>query len=255
MGALHRGHLSLIEAAKRDGHWTVVSIYVNPTQFGPNEDFAKYPRAIESDLESCRSVGADVIFAPQDAEMYPRGDQTRVLPGSLADTLCGRSRPGHFTGVCTVVAKLLNIVQPDVAYFGQKDAQQAVIIQQMVRDLHMPLRIVVCPLVREPDGLAMSSRNARLSPEQRSQALGLYKALCAGRDRLLAGERSVGRVIAAMQALVAESGPGIGIDYLSIVDPQTLAPLRIPKGRTMIAGAVKVGDVRLIDNVLADIQE
>ena len=249
MGALHRGHLSLIEASRRDGHWTVVSIYVNPTQFGPTEDFSKYPRTFEADRDGCRSAGTDLIFVPQDGEMYPPGDQTRVNPGVLAETLCGLARPGHFTGVCTVVAKLFNIVQPDTAYFGQKDAQQAVIIQHMVRDLHMPLRIVVCPLVREPDGLAMSSRNARLSVEQREQALCLYRALCRGRDELKSGAKSIGYVIAAMRATIAESGAAIGIDYLSIVDPQTLAPITSPRGRMMIAGAVRIGDVRLIDNI------
>jgi pantoate--beta-alanine ligase len=253
MGALHRGHLSLIEASGKDEHWTVVSIYVNPTQFGPAEDFAKYPRTFDTDLAACRSAGTDLIFVPQDGEMYPQGDQTRVISGALADTMCGLSRPGHFAGVCTVVAKLFNIVQPDVAYLGQKDAQQAVIIQRMVRDLHMPLKIVVCPLVREHDGLAMSSRNARLTTERRAEALCLYKALCRGRDELKAGETSIGRVIAAMRATVAESGPVIGIDYLSVVDPQTLAPIGSPKGRVMIAGAVRIGDVRLIDNVLVDL--
>ena len=253
MGALHRGHVSLIEASKRDGHWTVVSIYVNPTQFGPSEDFAKYPRTLETDRAACRAAGADLIFVPQNNEMYLPGDQTRVIPGALAETMCGLSRPGHFDGVCTVVAKLFNIVQPDAAYFGQKDAQQALIIQRMVRDLHMPLKIVVCPLIREPDGLAMSSRNARLDAEQRRQALCLYKALCRGRDELKAGMSSIGRVIAAMRATIAETSAAIGIDYLSIVDPQTLTPIAKPKGRVMIAGAVRVGDVRLIDNILVEL--
>jgi pantoate--beta-alanine ligase len=255
MGALHAGHTSLIEAAKRDGHWTVVSIYVNPTQFGPNEDFAKYPRTIDADLAACRLAGADLVFAPDNAEMYPRDDQTRVIPGPLAETMCGPSRPGHFAGVCTVVAKLFNIVQADVAYFGQKDAQQAAIIQRMVEDLHMPLRIVVSPLVREPDGLAMSSRNSRLTPEQRGQAICLYTALCAGRDRLLAGEQSTGRTIAAMRAVIMDTDPTIGIDYLSVVEPRTLAPMASPRGRVMLAGAIRMGDVRLIDNLLVELPE
>jgi pantoate--beta-alanine ligase len=253
MGALHRGHVSLIEASKRDGHWTVVSIYVNPTQFGPAEDFTRYPRTLETDQAACRSVDTDLIFVPQDGKMYPPGDQTRVVPGALAETMCGLSRPGHFAGVCTVVAKLFDIVQPDVAYFGQKDAQQALIIQRMVRDLHMPLKIVVCPLIREEDGLAMSSRNARLDPEQRRQALCLYKALCRGRDALEAGETSIGRTIAAMRATIAETSATIGIDYLSIVDPETLAPITRTKGRVMIAGAIRLGDVRLIDNILVEL--
>ncbi len=255
MGALHAGHASLVEAAKRDGHWVVASIYVNPTQFGPKEDFGKYPRTMEADLETCRNVGVDLVFAPKDEEVYPPGDQTRVVPGGLAETLCGLSRPGHFVGVCTVVAKLFNIVQPDAAYFGQKDAQQAVIIQRMVQDLHMPVRIVVCPLVREADGLAMSSRNARLTPQQRSQALCLYRALCTGRDRLLAGEQSSGRTIAAIRAIIMETDPGIGIDYISIVEPLTLIPVAPPRGCVMLAGAIRLGDVRLIDNLLVDLQE
>jgi pantoate--beta-alanine ligase len=226
---------------------------VNPTQFGPNEDFTQYPRTFETDREACRQAGVELIFAPTDAEMYPPGDQTRVRPGPLAETLCGLSRPGHFEGVCTVVAKLFNIVQPDAAYFGRKDAQQAVIIRRMVRDLCMPVRIVVCPLVREPDGLAMSSRNARLSPEERRKALCLYGALCRGRDMLLSGERRPGRIIAAMRDVVAETGPGVTIDYLSIVDPETLEAVPEPCGQVMAAGAVRVGAVRLIDNLLVDV--
>ncbi|HVP13558.1 MAG TPA: pantoate--beta-alanine ligase [Phycisphaerae bacterium] len=253
MGALHRGHVSLIEASTKDRHWTVVSIYVNPTQFGPNEDFAKYPRTFDADRDACRSAGAELIFVPQDPEIYPPGDQTRVIPGALAETMCGLSRPGHFVGVCTVVAKLFNIVQPDVAYFGRKDAQQALIIQRMVRDLHMPINIVLCPLIRERDGLAMSSRNTRLDTEQRAQALCLHKALCRGRDDLKSGETSTGRIIAAMRATAAEIAPAAVIDYLTIVDPQTLAPIVKPTGRVMIAGAVRVGDVRLIDNILVDL--
>lgn len=255
MGALHAGHASLIEAAKREGHWTVVSIYVNPTQFGPGEDFAKYPRTFDADWEACRSAGADLIFVPRDADIYPPNDQTRVVPGAFADTLCGPCRPGHFAGVCTVVAKLFNIVLPDAAYFGQKDAQQAVIIQRMVHDLQMPVRVTVCPLIREADGLAMSSRNARLTPDQRAEALCLHRALCIGRDRLLAGEQSIGRTIAAMRSAINETNPTIGIDYLSIVEPQTLASITSPRGRVMLAGAIRLGDVRLIDNLLADLPE
>ncbi len=253
MGALHAGHISLVEASKRAGDWTVASIYVNPTQFGPNEDLQKYPRTMEADLGACRRAGVDAVFAPSDAEVYPLGDQTRVQPGALANTLCGLWRPGHFAGVCTVVAKLFNIVQPDVAYFGQKDAQQAVVIQRMATDLCMRLRIEVCPLVREPDGLAMSSRNVRLTPQQRAQALCLYQSLCTGRDALSAGESSIGRIIARMRAKIAEFGTGIAVDYLSIVDPQTLEPIQQPTGRVMLAGAVRIGDVRLIDNLLVDL--
>jgi len=253
MGALHDGHTSLIRAAKADGHFTVVSIYVNPTQFGPSEDFQQYPRTMDVDREACRAASGDLIFAPRDAEVYPAGDQTRVRPGPLAELLCGAVRPGHFEGVCTVVAKLFNIVQPDAAYFGQKDAQQAVILRRMVADLCLPVRIEVCPLVREPDGLALSSRNARLSPEQRGQAICLYKALCLARDKLVAGERSIDDTIAAMRTVVAEAGPSIGVDYLSVVDPETLAPITAPRGRVMLAGAVRIGKTRLIDNILVDL--
>lgn len=253
MGALHRGHLSLIEAARRHGDYTVVSIYVNPTQFGPSEDFAQYPRDVEADRRLCREADADLIFAPSDAEIYPPGDETRVRPGRLANTLCGASRPGHFDGVCTVVAKLFNIVQPDVAYFGQKDAQQVAIIKRMVRDLVMPIRIEVCPLVREPDGLAMSSRNQRLTPENRQRALCLHQALSAGRDALQERNRRLGAVLARMRAVIAQAGGDIGIDYLSLVDPDTLQDVAEPRGRVMLAGAIRLGDVRLIDNLLVDL--
>jgi pantoate--beta-alanine ligase len=255
MGALHAGHVSLIEAAKKSGAFVIVSIYVNPTQFGSGEDFTAYPRTIETDREVCHRAGVDLIFAPEHAEIYPPGDQTRVRPGPLADTLCGPFRPGHFEGVCTVVARLFNTVQPDVAYFGQKDAQQAIIIRRMVTDLRMPVRIKVCPLVRDADGLALSSRNARLTPSQREQALSLYQALCVGRDLLAAGEGSPGRIIAAMRAEIGKY-PEVRVDYLSIVDPETLvdaSAARTASTALMIAGAVRIGDVRLIDNLLVDL--
>jgi len=251
MGALHAGHISLIEAARRPGAYVVVSIYVNPTQFGPGEDFGQYPRTLEADARGCQQAGVDLLFLPSDAEMYAPGDQTRVRPGRLAETLCGPFRPGHFEGVCTVVAKLFNIVQPDVAYFGRKDAQQAVIIRRMVADLAMPMRIEVCPIVREADGLAMSSRNARLSPEHRAIAPRLHQALCLGRDRLRMGETSPGKVIAAMRGYLAEN-TSIRVDYLSIVDPETLEDLDRPAARLMLAGAIRIGDVRLIDNLLCE---
>lgn len=252
MGALHVGHISLIEASKRDGRYTVVSIYVNPTQFAPTEDLATYPRTLDDDIQKCRAAGVELIFAPDNSEMYPPGDQTRVSPGPLAEKLCGAFRPGHFEGVCTVVAKLLQIVQPDTAYFGQKDAQQAVIIRRMVEDLRMPVRIEVCPLVRDADGLALSSRNARLRPEDRARALSLYHALCAGGKLLATGEPSMGRVIAAMRAVIA-AHPEVRVDYLSLVDPETLEDIQRPHGRVMIAGAIRVGDVRLIDNMIVDL--
>ncbi|GJQ25231.1 MAG: pantothenate synthetase [Phycisphaerae bacterium] len=253
MGALHAGHVSLIDRCRADGCFTVVSIFVNPTQFGPNEDLSRYPRTYEADRAACERAGVDVLFAPTTDEMYPAGEQTRVRPGKLADALCGPFRPGHFEGVCTVVAKLLNIVQPDFAYFGQKDAQQALIIRRLVIDLAMPVRIVTCPIVRDADGLALSSRNAMLSPAERGQALALYRALCAGRDALLRGEASIGRIIAAMRNTVVQSAGSVVIDYLSLVDPETLEPITLPCRRVLIAGAIRLGGVRLIDNLTVEI--
>ena len=264
MGALHAGHVSLIHAAKQRNDFVVVSIYVNPTQFGPHEDFNKYPRPITADTDACQQAGADLLFTPDHTEMYPPGDQTRVRPGRLADHLCGPFRPGHFEGVCTVVAKLFNLVQPDRAYFGQKDAQQSVIIRRMVRDLAMPVTIEVCPIVREPDGLAMSSRNAYLSPEDRARSLCLYRALCTARDRLQSGERALGKIIAAMRTVIAAAGD-IRVDYLSLVDPDTLEPINgafaAPQSasppasnrRILIAGAIRLGSTRLIDNLIVSI--
>jgi pantoate--beta-alanine ligase len=252
MGALHAGHVSLMQAAKKSGAFVVVSIYVNPTQFGPREDLAKYPRTLEADGALCAEAGVDLIFAPADGEIYPPGDETRVRPGAMADRLCGPFRPGHFEGVCTVVAKLFNIVQPDIACFGQKDAQQAVIIRRMVKDLLTPIRIEVCPIVRDADGLALSSRNARLDPAQRAGALSLYRSLCVGRDKLMGGERSMGRIIAAMRETIAAAGNHT-VDYLAIVDPETLRDVETPSGRLMLAGAMRLGDVRLIDNLLVDL--
>lgn len=261
MGALHAGHLSLIHAAQvvgsavrtnsADGAFIVVSIYVNPTQFGPTEDYQQYPRTFDADCDVCRKAGVDLIFAPTNDEMYPPNDQTRIRPGPLAAPLCGPFRPGHFEGVCTVVAKLFNIVQPDSAYFGQKDAQQARVIEQMVDDLRMPVRVATCPIVREPDGLAMSSRNAKLSPEDRTRALCLYNALCLARDRVLAGETSSGRIIAAMRAVIAQHA-NIKVDYLSLVDPVTLNDVTLPAARLLIAGAIRLGQTRLIDNLLVE---
>ncbi|MBE7506111.1 MAG: pantoate--beta-alanine ligase [Planctomycetia bacterium] len=253
MGALHAGHVSLIHAAAgASDPFVVVSIYVNPKQFGPNEDFTAYPRALDADAKACAEAGVCLLFVPDTMEIYPPGDQTRVVPGPLADALCGPYRPGHFEGVCTVVARLFNIVTPDIAYFGQKDAQQAVIIRRMVEDLRMAVRIQVCPLVRDADGLALSSRNARLRPEDRDGALLLYKALCSGKDRIEAGEMSMGRVIAAMKSVVSGAAD-VSTDYLSVVDPDTLAELSGPQPRMMIAGAIRLAGVRLIDNILVNL--
>ncbi|MCK6485973.1 MAG: pantoate--beta-alanine ligase [Phycisphaerae bacterium] len=251
MGALHAGHTSLIDASRKDGRFTVVSIFVNPTQFAPGEDFAGYPRTTEADLNICREHGVDLVFTPSADELYPPGDQTRVRVGPLAETLCGPFRPGHFEGVCTVVARLFHIVQPDVAYFGQKDAQQAVIIRRMVRDLCMPLTIDVRPIVREPDGLAMSSRNAYLSPDERRQAAGVYAALCAGRDLIRAGERRAGKIVTEMRRVLARAGP-CTVDYLSVVDPETLTDKTEATAPVMLAAAVRIGKTRLIDNLIVN---
>lgn len=257
MGALHDGHVSLIEAAKSARTFCVVSIYVNPTQFAPNEDLAAYPRTMNADRAKCGRAGAELIFAPADSEMYPSGEQTRVKPGILADRMCGLFRPGHFEGVCTVVAKLLNIVQPDIAFFGQKDAQQALIIQKMVDDLRIPVQIEVCPIVREADGLAMSSRNAYLSPEERRQALCLFRALTLGRDRLLAGEKDIQSITSSMRdeicRVVHSHGGTVSIDYVEINDAVTLVPRDAPFGRMLLAGAVRIGKTRLIDNMIVDV--
>ncbi|MBI5394264.1 MAG: pantoate--beta-alanine ligase [Verrucomicrobia bacterium] len=250
MGCLHDGHLSLMREAKRRADVCVVSIYVNPTQFGPKEDFSKYPRDFERDRKLCESAGVDVIFAPTDAEIYPAGAATTwVEETAVAERWEGASRPGHFRGVCTVVAKLFNIVLPDVACFGQKDAQQCAVLKRMVRDLSFPLEFVVCPTVREPDGLAMSSRNVYLSPAERQDALALKQSLDFAARDLPAG-RTVDEVSAAMVRLIG-SKPSARIDYIAFVDPETLLPVkRYEPGRMLVMMAVFVGKTRLIDNMV-----
>jgi len=252
MGALHKGHVSLIRAARRDCSYVVVSIFVNPTQFGPGEDFDRYPRPIQEDLRICSEEAVDLVFAPSAKEMYGEPTLTWVEVEGLTDTLCGRFRPGHFRGVTTVCAKLFNIVQPDKAYFGQKDAQQAVVIQRMVQDLNMPLQIVVCPTIREPDGLASSSRNQYLSAQHRQQAPVLYKALCHGARLAREGLRDPDRIIEAIRSVMNEA-PDMRVQYISIVDPQTLQPLACVSGKALIAAAVYLGDTRLIDNIQLDL--
>ncbi len=247
MGALHEGHLSLIRAARAENDLVVVSIFVNPTQFGPNEDLDRYPRDLERDRALCAEAGADLVFSPTAGEMYPEAFSTWVDVEGLTTGLCGRSRPGHFRGVCTVVTKLLNICQPDRAYFGEKDAQQLAVITRMVRDLNMRVRVVPCPTVREADGLAMSSRNARLTAEARAQAPALYRALSAARDLVRGGERDAAVLERAIRAIVA--GAPLGeIDYIEIVDADDLTPVSTVAGTCLIALAVRFGDVRLIDN-------
>lgn len=251
MGALHAGHLSLVEAARRDGTFVVVTIFVNPTQFGPQEDYARYPRDEAGDLRQCERAGVDLVFLPAVEEMYPPGAVTTVHVARLTETLCGPCRPGHFDGVATVVTKLLNIVQPDRAYFGRKDYQQLAVIRQMVRDLDVPVEIIGCPTVREPDGLAMSSRNALLSPEERQRALALSRALIAAREAIVGGERDPRAVEATMRAVVEAARP-TRIDYVSVVDPVTLQPVPRIEGPVLAALAVRIGATRLIDNVVVD---
>ncbi len=251
MGALHVGHASLIRAARQETGFVVVSIFVNPTQFGPNEDFSRYPRSWEGDLELCRQEGADLVFAPTADEVYPTGFRSYVEVTELQDVLCGRSRPGHFRGVATVVLKLLNMVQPDVAYFGQKDAQQTRIIRQMVQDVNVPVRIQVCPIVRDADGLAVSSRNAYLGPEERKHAAALYRALRAAKTLVEAGERDPAKVRQAMLGVI-EATPGAALDYAELVDGDALRPVEAVRGQVLAVLAVKFGATRLIDNLMLD---
>jgi pantoate--beta-alanine ligase len=248
MGALHRGHLSLVGLAQKEAGYVVVSIFVNPTQFGPNEDFNRYPRPIEDDNLACRRQGVDLLFNPEPAEMYPSGYCTHVEVTGLQNGLCGASRPGHFRGVATVVLKLLNIIQPDFAYFGQKDAQQVRIIQQMVADLDLATTIRVGPIVREPDGLALSSRNQYLDPTQRKNAPVLWEALKAARDRVQEGERDA-EVLRRLLVQRIEATPGAVLDYAAVVDARSLGPIERLEGPTLLALAVKFGSTRLIDNV------
>ncbi len=252
MGALHRGHLSLVQTARHDATYVVASIFVNPTQFGPGEDFNRYPRDEAGDLRACEEAGADLVFVPTAGEMYPPGGGlTTVHVTRVTDTLCGPCRPGHFDGVATIVAKLLNVVQPDRAYFGQKDAQQLAVIRQMVRDLDWPVEIIGCPTVRDPDGLALSSRNACLSADERQRAAALHRALEAAQERILAGERDVQAVTAAMRRVLDEARPE-QIDYAAIVEPNTMQLVTRIEGPVLAAVAVRIGSTRLIDNVLVD---
>jgi pantoate--beta-alanine ligase len=252
MGALHEGHTSLIRAARRDTGFVVVSIFVNPTQFGPKEDLSRYPRPLEHDLALCAREGADLVFHPTPETVYPPGFGTFVEVTGLQDVLEGASRPGHFRGVATVVLKLFNIVQPDLAFFGQKDGQQARIIRQMVADLNVPVEVRVCPTVREADGLALSSRNAYLDAEQRRNAVALSAALELGRALIEQGERDPRRVGYVMEARIA-AAPGAVLDYAQVVDADSLRPLDRLHGRVMLAVAVRFGGTRLIDNVLVDV--
>ena len=252
MGALHDGHLSLIRAAHHQTDVVVVSIFVNPLQFGPREDYRHYPRPLARDLALARRAGCDVAFVPSVRELYPQEFSTSVEVEGLSRRWEGAIRPGHFRGVATIVAKLLNLVQPTVAYVGQKDYQQALVIQRLVRDLEMPIRIRVLPIVREPNGLAMSSRNASLTSRQRRQVPVLYEALCLARRHIRAGERSASRLRALMRNLIRHES-SVRIDYLAVVDARTLEPVSHAAGRLAILGAIRMGSTRLIDNVLVDV--
>jgi pantoate--beta-alanine ligase len=249
MGALHEGHLSLVRAARAQSDCVVVSIFVNPLQFGPSEDYAKYPRTLERDRQLLEAGNVDVLFAPLAEQMYPPGAATYVDVGALSEKLDGRSRPGHFRGVATVVSKLFHIADPDSAFFGQKDAAQVAVIRRMVRDLNFPVRIVVCPIVREADGLAMSSRNAYLDPLQRRQALALYRSLMRVQTLADTGERRAAALTAAGREVMAED-PAVRLDYFEVVNPDTLDPLDDIGGGALVAVAAWVGNTRLIDNLL-----
>ena len=249
MGYLHEGHISLVRRAKTENDRVAVSIFVNPTQFGPNEDLAAYPHDLEHDLKLLEAVGVDLVFHPTPEVMYPPSFQTYVTVEEVTQHLEGAARPGHFRGVATVVTQLFNIVQAERAYFGQKDAQQAVVIKRMVTDLAIPTEIVVCPTLREPDGVAMSSRNTYLDPEQRTAATVLYRALTAAQERYDAGERDTRALRSAMRYTL-EQEPLVKIEYVSAADPDTLLELDHVEDRLLLSMAVRIGKTRLIDNFL-----
>ena len=251
MGALHEGHLSLVRAAREKSDLVTVSIFVNPTQFGPNEDFAKYPRNLESDSALLQREKVDVIFTPSVEDMYPADAVTWVTVEGMSDRLCGKSRPGHFRGVTTVVSKLFHIIEPDVAFFGQKDAAQVAIIRGMVRDLNMPVAIEVCPIVRESDGLALSSRNAYLNSGERKSALVLSRSLQRVQKLFDAGERDSAKLITAGEQEFAKE-PSARLDYFEIVDPDSLESISKISQRALIALAAFIGNTRLIDNIVLD---
>ncbi len=249
MGYLHQGHLSLMRIAREKTDVVVASIFVNPTQFGPNEDFDKYPRDFDRDERLCREAGVDVVFYPTTADMYLDAHRTYVVTDELSGKLCGMSRPIHFRGVTTVVTKLFNIVQPDVAVFGQKDAQQSMILRRMVKDLNFGIEIIVAPIVREADGLAMSSRNRYLSSDDRGQATVLNRALRRAAELIQSGEHDAGKILTEMNILIA-TAPNARIDYIEIVNFDTLEPVKVISGNTLIALAVYFNATRLLDNII-----
>jgi pantoate--beta-alanine ligase len=250
MGALHEGHLSLVRASQAECGFTVVTIYVNPSQFGPREDFSRYPRTLQRDLDLLAG-SADLVFAPRDEEVYPPGYATWVEVGSVTEPLEGACRPGHFRGVATIVLKLLNMVGPDAAYFGQKDYQQALVIRRMASELNLPLTIRVCPIVREANGLALSSRNAYLSADQRRQAAVLSESLRLAAELVAQGERRASVVAARVQEAILSAGPA-EIVYIALADPETLEPVETIRGRIVALLAVKIGKTRLIDNAILE---
>ncbi len=252
MGYLHEGHKSLIDRAVAENDRVVVSDFVNPIQFGINEDLATYPRDIEADKRLCEQAGADLIFHPEAAEMYAPDFSTYVEMQKVSEGLCGKTRPTHFRGVCTVVCKLFHIVMPDRAYFGQKDAQQLAVIRRMVRDLDLDIQIVGCPIIREEDGLAKSSRNTYLSREERKAALVLSRAVFLGEDLMKKGERDADTILAAMRSLI-EQEPLAKIDYVEMVDADSIEPLARARGRVLTAMAVYIGTTRLIDNFIMEV--
>jgi pantoate--beta-alanine ligase len=252
MGYLREGHLSLVRRARKENDIVVVSIFVNPTQFGPNEDFDKYPRDTERDLRLLEAENVDFAFIPSVEEMYPEGYATYVIVERLTEVLCGKSRPGHFRGVATVVTKLFNIVKPTRAYFGQKDAQQFRVLKRMVEDLNMDVEMIEAPIVRESDGLAMSSRNVYLSPEERKQAVALFEALNLAKETIEKGERDVEKIKQIMREWLSKYDKVI-IDYIEIVDEKNLTPLSKIEGKVLIAIAAFVGKARLIDNIIVEV--
>lgn len=251
MGALHEGHLSLIRRARDENDRVIVTIFVNPLQFGPKEDFSKYPRRLERDVEFCQGAGVDAFYAPEVGEMYPPDASTAIEVDRVSEGLCGASRPGHFSGVATVVAKLFNITKPHRAYFGQKDAQQVAVVRRMVRDLNFDLEIVPCPIVREPDGLAMSSRNLYLSPEERRASLVLSRSLELAARLFRTGERSARAIESAVREMISGE-PLARIEYVSVVDAGSLQPLQTIDRPALLALAVLVGATRLIDNAVLE---
>jgi pantoate--beta-alanine ligase len=252
MGALHEGHLSLVRSSIKDNDITIVSIFINPTQFGPHEDFNRYPKDHKSDMKKISSLNVEAVFLPDVTEMYPKGFSTFVYVGGIGGILCGASRPDHFSGVATVVTKLFNSIMPDRAYFGQKDFQQTVVIKKLVREMGFDITVVVCPVIREADGLAMSSRNAYLSDEEKKSALILNKALDYGKELMLSGrEVKVSSLRDKISALI-KSEPLVTIDYVEIVGPENLEKMQEVKTPAVIALAAKIGNTRLIDNIIVD---